>query len=365
MRRGRVATDFIPLHCHSSHSVGFFLIRDLVKKVKGLGYPGLALVDTDLFGMVEFFKICQNQGLKPILGAELNGLLIIVKDRKGYENLSSIITEYHRTGTITPKEGLIYLSQSEHRLESLSKKTPLHDLFQIIPPYRRPGRFPPIAVPEINCQDQEVFPVFLKIKGLKGEPGPVPARDQILNSYHPEAVRNTVRIFNSVNFTLEPKRSFPRFSGDLLSLLRGKSKNRREQLRLEYELKLIRGYGCESLFLIVYQIFSFARNQGIMVQVRGSGVASLILHKLGLSVVNPLDLGLPFERFLNPKRDDPPDIDLDVDYRYRDLLIQRLIRIVGPDHAARPAVINRFHLPGAFRAVALVLGIPSDELKRS
>ncbi|RKX68336.1 hypothetical protein DRP53_10940, partial [candidate division WOR-3 bacterium] len=359
-----MAIGFIPLHCHSSHSRGFGLIPELVSRAKGLGYPGLGLVDNDLFGLVEFVRASQKAGLKPIIGAELDGLIILVENQKGYENLTQIITEYHRKRELSPREGLIYLSRSEQRLRELGRSIPMDQIFQIVGPGEAGDGFNPIAMPEVNCIDGEMLPIFLKAKGLPAaRPGRLKRPEMMAEGYHPEAVRNTLRIFERVDFDLKPRRGFPRISGDLASLLNGKVKDRRTRLRIEYELKIIREYGCEPLFLLVERIFRFARSRGIGIQLRGSALASLVLYTLGLSPINPLRYGLIFERFLNPKRDEPPDIDIDVDHRYRELIIDEVIRIVGSEYTARPAVINRFGYRGAFRSVALALGIPPDELK--
>ena len=365
-----MATSFIPLHCHSSHSTGALLIGDLVKRAKRLGYEGMGIVDTNIFGMIDLFKVCDEVGIKPIVGAELDGLIIVVKDDAGYRNLCRLITAHNRGQRFDPiGRGLIYISRSLERLKILRDKIPDDHLFHIIRPYEGPNEFNPIATPEINSLDGDRQ--LLKVLGAIRNPGDIFKRKanrllkptRMVRGYHPAAVKNTRLILEMVDFRPEPRTGFPPFSGDLLQLLKGKIRHKKEQHRVEYELAIIRDYGCESIFLIVYHLFRFARSRGIATHLRGSAAASLILHLLGLSKVDPLRYGLPFERFLNPKRDEPPDIDIDVDYRYRDLLIGELIRICGKEYTARPAVINRFRFRGAFRAVALALGVPPDELK--
>ena len=84
--------------------------------------------------------------------------------------------------------------------------------------------------------------------------------------------------------------------------------------RLDREIDVIDGMGYTPLFLIVADIVRYAREQEVPVNLRGSAAGSLVVYCLGISDVDPLALDLQFERFLNPERRDPPDIDLDFCY---------------------------------------------------
>ena len=81
--------------------------------------------------------------------------------------------------------------------------------------------------------------------------------------------------------------------------------------RLEYELGIIERMGYAGYFLIVADFTRFAREQGIMTTCRGSAPGSIVTYSLGITPVDPLEYGLPFERFLNPDRVTMPDIDID------------------------------------------------------
>ncbi|MBI2120872.1 MAG: hypothetical protein HYT94_04580 [Parcubacteria group bacterium] len=81
--------------------------------------------------------------------------------------------------------------------------------------------------------------------------------------------------------------------------------------RLEYELKVIRDKGYSPYFLVVGDLLRYANENGILTNIRGSVAGSLTTYLLDITLVNPLEYKLPFERFLNPDRPTPPDIDMD------------------------------------------------------
>ncbi len=136
--------------------------------------------------------------------------------------------------------------------------------------------------------------------------------------------------------------------------------------RLEYELNVIEGLGYDPIFLIMEELLTFARKQGILFSSRGSAASSLVAHCLGITSPDPLRLSLYFERFLNPARTSPPDIDTDIDSRRRDEIIQHCFETYGEERVAMVATINRFRPRSAAGDVAKALGFsPADARKLS
>jgi DNA-directed DNA polymerase III PolC len=134
------------------------------------------------------------------------------------------------------------------------------------------------------------------------------------------------------------------------------------QARIEHELSVIGEYGYASLFLIVEETLNFARQEGIPFSSRGSAASSLVAHCLGITSPDPLRLNLYFERFLNPARATPPDIDTDLCSRHRDEVIRFVYQRFGMDHVATVCTINRFRSRSALREVAKTYGLPSQEV---
>lgn len=133
--------------------------------------------------------------------------------------------------------------------------------------------------------------------------------------------------------------------------------------RLEKELNVIGERDYAPLFLIVQEILTYARKSGVPTSSRGSAASSLVAHCLGITTPDPLALNLYFERFLNPARSTPPDIDTDLCSIRRDKVIQHVYQTYGQDQVAMVATINRFQRRSALREVAKAYGLSSNEIK--
>src|SRR5690242_8058837 len=129
--------------------------------------------------------------------------------------------------------------------------------------------------------------------------------------------------------------------------------------RLEHELAIIGAKGFADYFLVVRDIVA----HGPTHCGRGSVANSIVSYCLGITHVEPLGAGLLFERFLNPERKDPPDIDLDFPWDERDQVLAYVFRRYPHPQAAMVANHNCFRLRGALREVAKVHGRPSGEIR--
>jgi DNA-directed DNA polymerase III PolC len=136
------------------------------------------------------------------------------------------------------------------------------------------------------------------------------------------------------------------------------------QARLEHELEVIQSLSYESLFLIVEDILSYARRQGVPVSSRGSAASSLVAHCLGITSPDPIRLNLYFERFLNPARATPPDIDTDLCSRRRDLVLQYVYERFGDERVAMVNTINCFRRRSALRETAKAYGLSSSQISQ-
>lgn len=134
--------------------------------------------------------------------------------------------------------------------------------------------------------------------------------------------------------------------------------------RIEYELSVIDACGYAVLFLIVEDILSYARRCGVPISSRGSAASSLIAHCLGITSPDPLRLNLYFERFLNPARATPPDIDTDLCSRGREDVIRYVYERFGQERVATVCTINRFRSRSALRETAKAYGLPAEDVSR-
>lgn len=128
--------------------------------------------------------------------------------------------------------------------------------------------------------------------------------------------------------------------------------------RLEHELGIICRMGFASYFLIVWDFVRFAREKGIPASARGSACGALVSYVLGLSHVDPLEYDLLFERFLDPNRNEAPDIDIDFCQDRRDEVIAYVRQKYGEQSVAQIATFGTLGARAAIRDVGRVLNIP-------
>ena len=196
----------------------------------------------------------------------------------------------------------------------------------------------------------------------------------------PDAMDNTLRVAEMVDLRLEFDQlrlpHFPVPDGETAtSWLRkecerglitryGSDPAEPLRTRLEYELGVIERMGYAGYFLIVADFTRFAREQGIMTTCRGSAPGSIVTYSLGITPVDPIAYGLPFERFLNPDRVTMPDIDIDFADSRRDEVIQYVTRKYGDDRVAQIITFGTLGAKAAIRDVGRTMGLTYAEADR-
>ena len=136
------------------------------------------------------------------------------------------------------------------------------------------------------------------------------------------------------------------------------------QNRLQRELDLIERKGFSEYFLVVRDIVQYARAMDAPIAGRGSGASSLVAYVLGITNICPLAFDIPFERFLNERRVDFPDLDIDFCWRIRDDVIRYAFRRWGGDHVAMVSMHSLFQERSAFRETAKALGMSEQQVTR-
>jgi DNA polymerase-3 subunit alpha len=136
------------------------------------------------------------------------------------------------------------------------------------------------------------------------------------------------------------------------------------QQRLDYELGVIHQMGFDAYFLIVWDLCRHAREQGIWYNARGSAAGSIVAYTLDITLVDPIEHGLIFERFLNPGRVSMPDIDLDFRDDRRAEMMQYTADKYGDDKVAQIITFGTLGARAAIRDVGRVMDIPLNEVDR-
>ncbi|MFH0846244.1 MAG: DNA polymerase III subunit alpha [Patescibacteria group bacterium] len=191
----------------------------------------------------------------------------------------------------------------------------------------------------------------------------------------PEALENIQKITDSCNLELDIDRwDFPdieipdgeTYDSQLRKNTydgfekRGIEKTPELEERVEYELDIIKNKGYSSYFLIVSDLINYARGVGIYTNTRGSAAGSLVSYLNFITKVNPIELKLPFERFMNPHRPGIPDIDVDIADIRRDDVINYLREKYGKKAVAQIGTFGTMAARGSVRDVTRALGFPYE-----
>ncbi len=134
--------------------------------------------------------------------------------------------------------------------------------------------------------------------------------------------------------------------------------------QLEKELALIEALDYPGYFLTMWELVRFCREHDILCQGRGSAANSAVCYCLGITAIDPVRMGLLFERFISQERAEPPDIDLDIQHDRREEAIQHIYEKYGRDRAAMVANVIRYRTRSAVRDVGKALGLPETAMDR-
>lgn len=196
----------------------------------------------------------------------------------------------------------------------------------------------------------------------------------------PEAIQNTVKIAERCNLKIPtgnlifPNFPLPKNETDASYLkkltiegLKTKFPEITDKIkeRLEYELNIIHDKGYDTYFLVTHDFVRWAKENGIGVGPgRGSAAGSIVSYGLDITTIDPFEHGLPFERFLNPQRPTPPDIDIDFADDRRDEVIQYVSKKYGSDVVGHVITFGRMEARGAIRDIGRVLGMAYEDPDR-
>ncbi|BDG07746.1 error-prone DNA polymerase [Anaeromyxobacter paludicola] len=134
--------------------------------------------------------------------------------------------------------------------------------------------------------------------------------------------------------------------------------------QLARELELVGELGYASYFLTVWDIVRFARSRGILCQGRGSAANSAVCFVLGITSIDPVRMGLLFERFISAERGEPPDIDVDFEHERREEVLQYVYERYGRDRAGMVCEVISYRARSALRDVGKALGLSLAQVDR-
>jgi DNA polymerase III alpha subunit len=408
---------FIPLRVHSVYSrgAGGATLEELAGWASsGRRSGAMALSDIgNIYGWAKWKRAAAAAGVRPLFGGEVETgsgrFLFLVRDREGYANLMEILNrrEIRDAGVLAglvtvflpshPEEdaGTVTAPPSPEALLLRLKSGAAGDLFigadffnfarardlaaesRLPLVWANPLKF--VRSPErlvlLRALERKVPypPEWVRLGRMVNRFGP--GQEALaLKKFGPAAdgaFRNTFAAAERCDFDFT--RVVPSLPADLfpvplreevLARLRSRpdlgGSARERALR---ELEAIEKSGFAPYFLIVHDVVRFARREGILHNLKGSGASSYLGWLLGLSHVDPVAFDLYFERFLNAGRDDPPDIDLDFDSRFRDKVLAYVLDKYGAGRtgAAFVCSLKCFGARSALYETARAFGLPPEE----
>jgi len=415
---------FIHLTTHSSYSLqeGLLSPAELVQAAQAQGMSALGLTDHRLLtGAVEFVHACKDAGIQPILGLEIdleNGkLALLAMSPEGWSNLCRLSStlalqndpEAPCSSEVleTYSNDLIALSdtQGDNTGQRLAQ---IKDVFgdRLYLTLQDPSKGLPLSslARRMNISMVVTHPVYyltpdqanmqrtLTAIRLNQTIDQLPPGEVSLDGAYFTSEAEMLRRFSGFQSALERTLEIAERCQSELPLgvpnmpivplpdgitqtqyLRQKAEAGARHLygkitpeiktRLDHELETIARMGYEPIFLIVEDVLNYARQTGVPYSSRGSAASSLVAHCLGITSPDPLRLNLYFERFLNPARQTPPDIDTDLCSRRRDSVIQHVFDKYGADHVAMVGTINRFRPRSALGDVAKAYGLEPKQVR--
>lgn len=347
---------YIPLRVKTSYSLLTSLndINKMILFCKENGIDTLCITDSNMYGVMEFYKECIKNNIKPVIGLELiiddSIVLLYAKNYSGYQNLTR----------------LVYLKQNEDiTIDTLNKYSndlicvSTRDLSKIYTDFyygytniedRKNNKS--VYINEILClrkSDKEYLKYLYLIKNNKkiDDNYSFNVHDNCYFDFLENDYDNALELVNKCNIEFKSNKNLnPKYDKDdvkeyLLNLCKkglykrfdGKV-TKKYYDRLLYELSVIDKMGFNDYFLVVWDYVKYSKQNGILVGPgRGSAAGSLVAYSLGITDVDPLKYDLLFERFLNPERITMPDIDIDFESERREEVVNYVINKYGKKRA--------------------------------
>ena len=398
------------LNCHSYYSLhyGTISIGQLVRIASAMGVKTLALTDiNNSTGMVDFVINCRNNGIKPVAGMEfrLDDRLLFIglaRNQEGFGELNHYLTQinlgkaeiqekapdFKNVFVIYPLENLpevfrknefagIRPSQAGKLLRT---KLPQNKLV-VLQPVTFQNDTDYVLHKNLRAIDHNLLLSQLEMEmyAHPDEKFLTPAEIEQAFEAFPAILANSRKLLDNceIGFDFSQPKNKKTFTGSvskdkkLLEKLsidgleyRYGNKNKAAKKRLQNELEIIEKLGFSAYFLITHDVVQYAMKNNIYHVGRGSGANSIVAYCLRITDVDPIELDLYFERFINPKRSSPPDFDLDFSWKEREKIQQYLFTRYGKGHVALLGTMVTFKGKSAYRELGKVHGLPKDEIDK-
>lgn len=347
-----------PLYIKTDNSLLKSLIKidNLIEFAKENDIKVLTITDDNMYGVIEFYVKCIKNNIKPIVGLEVDNILLYAMNYEGYQNLTKLSTISSERKILI--DDLINYSSNLICIVLYEKRSMYKELSKyfeyIFQGYsnldeKRDLEGELIYVNEILYFEEKEAPYLKYLYAIKDgisiDEVKITKKNNHFFNYKLYIDENNEKIEKLCNLEIP-------FHNDLLpvyvcpdnmdsytylkKLVKEGLKSKFGEVvpkiyldRLKYELEIINKMGFCNYFLIVWDYVNFAKKNNILTCNRGSAAGSLVSFCLGITPVDSIKYNLFFERFLNPERISMPDIDIDFEYNRREEIINYCINKYG------------------------------------
>ncbi len=399
------------LNTHSYYSLryGTLEIKRLVELANEYNIKALTLTDiNNSTGMIDFVKACRENDIKPIGGMEFrNGnhhnFTGIARNNEGMRELNEYVSFHNINKTEYPEspqsfnDAYIVYPFGSKKINQLKENELIgikpNEVLKLFSSNYKNNQSKLLIRQPVTYADKKGFYLHKNLRAIDNNILLSHLKDEMLASQHeyfmdtddllayyrdyPGIIKNTERILEKceIDYNYKSYKNKKTFTGNarddqqLLTKLayegleyRYGKKNKEANRRVENELNIIFNLGFASYFLITWDIIRYSMSRGYYHVGRGSGANSIVAYCLKITDVDPIDLDLYFERFINPKRTSPPDFDIDYSWRERDDVQDYIFKRYGHKHTALLGATSTFKGKSIFRELGKVYGLPKAEI---
>ncbi|WP_128546157.1 DNA polymerase III subunit alpha [Larkinella soli] len=401
---------YLNAHSYFSLRYGTLPPEKLVEAAAALGIRTLALTDINtVSGVFEFVKECAKAGIRPVVGVEFRNhqepaYVCLARNPEGFAEINRHLSQYLLAGKDfplrAPRFQYAWVIYPLARLDQFSDLAD-HELAGVRPSeitqlWRYRARLKPhqvVILQPVTYLDRRGFSLhrllrciahncllskLVEHETVREDEFLIPP-DQLAHAFRDwqPVVRNTQRLLESCSFDFDfasskNRKLYTPSREDDMALLRKLTADglrdrygehhREAQQRVERELRVIEELDFTAYFLITWNIITYAHSRGYHHVGRGSGANSIVAYCMGITDVDPIELDLYFERFINPNRTSPPDFDIDFSWDERDEITDYIFKTWGRHHVCLMATYVTFRDRAAYRELGKVFGLPKFEI---
>lgn len=397
------------LHSYYSLRYGTHSLEELIAGMIRNGYDTAVLTDiNNSTGIIDFVRLATEAGLNPLAGIDFrNGdeslYIGIARNNEGFRELNEFLTRHNHSKSPLPASApefnhcfVIYpfgsrtaekLKENEFigiRPADLNRfrtaSSALQERAVILSPVSFPKKDYPLHR-ELRAINKNILISQLRPEEIAPLSEQFVPKSHLLKVYSdfPKVIANTRRLLSECRFdfdftTVKNKETFTDSRADDRALLRKYTLEGLERRyapgdeiakqRVMHELDIIHNLDFSGYFLITDDICRYARSRNFEYVGRGSGANSVVAYCLGITNVCPIELNLYFERFLNPKRQTPPDFDVDFSWDQRDAMYDYIFTRYGSQKTALMGAMTTFREKSIIRELGKIYGLPKNDIDR-